>query len=297
MASRAQDYKAKLDALTEQALTLPAEARRAVFSQLEQAAREVKAALVGVDPSSLAASRLQAMKAEIQRIMQSFAQNASSEVGKIEQRMYTDAARSVDATVAAGYGYVPVQPVIDTRTIAIAQGYTADLITGLSHETATQINGALQRAVLGQNTLTQLVAQIGGALEGGTFSGVFGPAGDRSMSIATNEVMRVHSVASFTRIVDLGKRHDGLGKEWLHIPAARVPRVAHVLASGQVRAPNEPFLVGGEELMYPRDPSGSAANTIYCHCLVRPKVSAAQLKPSDREREYLNKLGISVTTA
>ncbi len=43
-------------------------------------------------------------------------------------------------------------------------------------------------------------------------------------------------------------------------------REAHVKAYGQERSPFEKFLVGGEFLAYPGDPSGSAANIIRCRC-------------------------------
>jgi hypothetical protein len=55
--------------------------------------------------------------------------------------------------------------------------------------------------------------------------------------------------------------------------------------------------VEGEELQYPRDPAGSAENTINCHCLMIPHLSDDDLKPSDQERSLLKSLGISVVVA
>jgi hypothetical protein len=43
-------------------------------------------------------------------------------------------------------------------------------------------------------------------------------------------------------------------------------RTDHAIADGQVVSVDEPFLVGGEPLMYPGDPLGSVANTINCRC-------------------------------
>lgn len=42
----------------------------------------------------------------------------------------------------------------------------------------------------------------------------------------------------------------------------------HVAADGQVVGMKEPFQVSGEALMFPGDPSGSAANVINCRCSV-----------------------------
>jgi uncharacterized protein with gpF-like domain len=76
-----------------------------------------------------------------------------------------------------------------------------------------------------------------------------------------------------------------------------VPRIAHILADGQIRQADEPFDVGGEELMYPRDPGGTPENTINCHCLVLPYIDPKLLKPTDQERGLLDSLGISVSTS
>lgn len=51
----------------------------------------------------------------------------------------------------------------------------------------------------------------------------------------------------------------------------------HVSADGQTVNTNEPFYVDGEELDYPGDPSGSAANIINCRCFVTPVISGVNL--------------------
>jgi SPP1 gp7 family putative phage head morphogenesis protein len=49
-------------------------------------------------------------------------------------------------------------------------------------------------------------------------------------------------------------------------------REDHLAANGQVVKINEAFDVGGEALMYPGDPSGSAGNVINCRCTILPVV-------------------------
>jgi hypothetical protein len=294
--SRAQAYAQQLDALTRAAEALTPEAERRILKLLDDANREILADLARSAPDNYNTARLHALKAQVDRVMAEFARQASSQIEATEEQAAQETARSVDAAVAAGTGTLNVQPVLDRAALQVIQGYTSDLITGLTRDASARINAAVQRAYLGGMDLKQLVGQIGSARYGSEFTGIFGRMGEHTVSVAMNEIMRVHSVTAVSRINDLAAQNPNLAKGWRHIPAARVPRVSHLLANGQVVAPDQPFLVGGEELMYPRDPSGSAENTINCHCLVYPVVAKDDLRPSDQERELLKSRGIAVVS-
>jgi len=56
-----------------------------------------------------------------------------------------------------------------------------------------------------------------------------------------------------------------LRREWI---AATTARDSHRDANTQTVGMDEPFIIGGESLDYPGDPSGSAANVINCRCSV-----------------------------
>jgi len=60
-------------------------------------------------------------------------------------------------------------------------------------------------------------------------------------------------------------------KEWLATLDGR-EREAHAEADGQIVNIDEPFIVDGEELMYPGDPAGSAENTINERCTIMPVI-------------------------
>ena len=57
-------------------------------------------------------------------------------------------------------------------------------------------------------------------------------------------------------------------KEWVAVNDNRT-RPAHRHANGQQVPLDQPFNVGGEELMYPGDSNGSASNIINCRCTMR----------------------------
>ena len=52
-------------------------------------------------------------------------------------------------------------------------------------------------------------------------------------------------------------------------------RPEHAAADGQTVLIDQPFIVGGERLMYPGDPAGSAANTVQCRCRAAYKMNFA----------------------
>lgn len=56
-------------------------------------------------------------------------------------------------------------------------------------------------------------------------------------------------------------------REWVASGGERT-RESHDAASGQIVGMNEPFIINGEELMYPGDPNGSAGNVVNCRCAV-----------------------------
>jgi uncharacterized protein with gpF-like domain len=57
-----------------------------------------------------------------------------------------------------------------------------------------------------------------------------------------------------------------LTKVWRALDEPGRTRDAHLAADGQRQPLTVPFTVGGERLMYPGDPSGSAGNVINCRC-------------------------------
>lgn len=87
----------------------------------------------------------------------------------------------------------------------------------------------------------------------------------RARMIARTEVLSSQSAGTFAN--DLQFFYDGMviGKEW-HSTHDNRTRDDHKEADGQVRRFDQPFDVGGEQLMFPRDEAGSAKQVIQCRC-------------------------------
>lgn len=84
----------------------------------------------------------------------------------------------------------------------------------------------------------------------------------RSETIAMTETGEAFSFARHDAMQQAGVTR----RSWLTSGNANV-RPTHQAANGQVRGIDEPFSVGGYELMHPLDPSGPAKEVINCHCI------------------------------
>lgn len=58
-------------------------------------------------------------------------------------------------------------------------------------------------------------------------------------------------------------------------------RPAHAAADGTEVRFNEPFIVDGEPLMFPRDPNGSIENIINCHCEMQIFWKEEEVEPEE----------------
>ena len=124
-----------------------------------------------------------------------------------------------------------------------------------------------------ETTRTQIVNQIiAGQAEG---LGVAEIARDISRALPAITRMRASLIARTETHgaanvgADQAARATGLvlQKEWVAAADERT-RPAHATADGQVVDMDMAFDVGGEKLMFPGDPNGSAGNTINCRCAV-----------------------------
>ena len=85
----------------------------------------------------------------------------------------------------------------------------------------------------------------------------------RAAVIARTET---HSAGNYGSIMQAKDTGLNMAKEWVASSGGRT-RDSHRGADGQTVGIDEPFVVGGERLMYPGDPRGSAAEVINCRCV------------------------------
>lgn len=292
------DFAAKVQELITQSKDLTLDARNKIMEMLDAVRKEIIARLADIDPASFSAAQLNIVKQQIDSLMKTFANQATAVIDDFQSRAFSLGAQTASSPLQLVGLESSSLGQISESSLKIAQAYTADLVQGLSADAAAKLNGAITRAFLGGQSLTDIISQVGRALSDGQgFTGIFSQIGKRAVDVTTNEVLRVQSIAGQARMEDAAARHADLKKQWHHLSIARVPRPGHVAADGQVVAVSDAFLVEGEELMYPRDPNGSPENTINCHCVSAPYFDADALQPSARRKGLLDSVGISVSAA
>ena len=83
--------------------------------------------------------------------------------------------------------------------------------------------------------------------------------------IARTQTTRLENKGRFDAYKAGAEMGYDLVKQWVAVGDDKT-RDAHNHANGQVVDYDKPFIVDGEELMYPGDPNGSAGNVINCRC-------------------------------
>ena len=147
-----------------------------------------------------------------------------------------------------------------------------DLFERLVQEYIITYGGEQIAEDISRTTVTQIMAQI----EAGRQSGIgvaeigknirknaaaIGRA--RSAVIARTET---HSAGNYGALKSADEVGLPMVKEWISDNTPGRTREDHLDADGQTVPKDEPFIVGGESLMFPGDPAGSASQIINCRC-------------------------------
>jgi uncharacterized protein with gpF-like domain len=157
-----------------------------------------------------------------------------------------------------------------TSQINILTDFSADLIRNVSAETIAKINTAVRSGILGGRTPLDTMERINSILGVDNYGRMMTKGVSiRAERIFRTENMRVFNLAHHSQQQAMSGMFPGLLKRWLATGDSRTRDThleAHIRYSNNPIPADEPFVVGGEELMYPLDPAGSPENTINCRC-------------------------------
>jgi uncharacterized protein with gpF-like domain len=143
---------------------------------------------------------------------------------------------------------------------------TRNLMVRTPDEVYRRIIAELGQAVANGESVEQQAARVRHVLDvTGTENW---PA--RARTVSVTEVHRAYNMGGLAAALRVQQQESGpqLIKIWMSRDDSAV-RPAHRLADGQAQFASQPFVVAGEALMSPGDPSGSPWNVINCRCKQR----------------------------
>ena len=233
--------------------------RRGVEKQLSRFADKVMQQAASVPGALEAAKVTNVPSATIERRMERFYMEAGN-------RLFDVGAEAIKA-----YGVsIPRRKELTDDAVRRMQEY----LERVGAQKVTQISETTRQVII---KILQTVVEEGGAIDGAAqrlAEEIPEVSRRRGQVISRTEI-----IPASNKAVDLGARQAGipLDKEWISAQDNRTRRIPrddfdHVDADGQVVDIDEPFVVTGEELMFPGDTSrgASAGNVIQCRCAHAP---------------------------
>jgi len=282
MADDARQFAAEVDQYHEAILNLEQSTIKQALASLDEARAEINGRIAEGGATELDAFRFR----QLQMIISARLHSLQFELTGAEQAAIRQAAalgQEMMSRGAAALGVAPTGVPISSNLVQIASGYAADRITALTAEIQSGITQVLKRAAIGVITPKQAMLEVGKSLNS---PGVFRSIAARAEAIVRTETLMIQAQASQAQMTADAARMSAAGytlkKSWLSARDLRV-RPAHVLADATYNREgttgpipvDQPFIVDGEELMYPHDPAGSPGNIINCRCVSVPVVERA----------------------
>lgn len=264
-------------AARKQAAELPRIQRDAlaeIVRQLQLAEAEVIKALQS-NPTESAQRRLRQLREEIERALHAFQQAATAAATDGADAAWQSAVNSLRAPMnAAGVEVAGVSlsaARINADALMAAKRMLTDRIADLSRRAVDRLNAALLQHVIGASPLSDTITAVQKIMGGVPRA--------RAMTVAYTEIGRVYSIAHQEAMNRDAALLPNLHKRWLQSRKLH-PRRTHVAAHNQIVRYDQPYLVDGEALMFPRDPDGSPGNTINCGCHSIPVVDGSSFGAS-----------------
>jgi hypothetical protein len=199
-----------------------------------------------------------ALQRAIERAMEETALELKKAAGLHQNRAFAFGRASLDSPLgAAGFKVELLAPVINTGQLSAMRTFMTGRMENIAARAVRKINDQLGLVMAGAQDPTAAMNSISVLLQGDR---------GRALTVMRTEIGRAYSVAAQESMEASSRVNPGLKKQWRMSGKIR-RRPTHEAAHGQIRNINKPFDIGGEELMFPRDPNGSLGNTINCGCL------------------------------
>lgn len=192
--------------------------------------------------------------------MTAYGSKATTVLSGLLDDMWAAGTVMVDSALTLGGMYTGFR--ISTSSLEALKDYSNGYLQKLFGDTWYSMKSEINLGILGAQTPQQVAQAIGVAMD----EGIFKHALLRAETITQTEMGRIFSTATQTRMREAAEYVPDLEKQWIHAGHPKEPRLTHVIADGQHVPVKDPFLIGGVQMMYPRDPRAPIAEVIHCGC-------------------------------
>jgi hypothetical protein len=260
-----RSYAKKLREITKRFANLETDTVKRSVALLEQLRKDIIAQLA-TGGTEFDAYWLQQVQGNINDMITGYDALVADLAGSSASQAYTLGGNSVvEPAISGGMRGVFYRP--NQAQLNILIDYSADLITNINSDMRSAINRELVTASLGGKSPLDVMKNITNILGVKNGRSLATGVSARSEKIYRTELGRVYELSAESQRQVSKELEPNLQKRWLSTGDNRT-RDSHLAAHGQIVPVDEPFLVDGEELNHPKDPGGSAGNTINCRCTV-----------------------------
>lgn len=236
-----------------------------VVRLLREAEKRI-AATLAAQPSDYDQWRLPQLKAEIARQLEVFEREAGKRASGAASQAFSAGGQVAGESIAAAGApeIAAMLPGLDTRQLRAMQSFMVGRMEDISAAVANKINSELGLVIIGAQSPGEAINAL---------SKIFKGNRERAITIVRTEVGRAFSIANQQSLEAAVEKVPGLQKQWRRSGKIH-SRADHDAIDGQVQDIDQPFeLPSGEKLMFPRDPTASAKETINCGCESLPYMS------------------------
>lgn len=284
-----RQYAARILKQVKDSIAMEEETIRAAIAAIRSAQKEVAGIIAVTAPEKFKAFHAREIQAALEEPLRDLQDKLTKNLTGAQALA---AERGIDDTqeLLKMVGIDVPRAFVSEEMAAITSQFSADLITNLTSNARGRINTILNTASITGEPTFEVIQKIGANL---TSPSVFKNIFTRAETIARTELNRVGAMVRQSQMSQAAQAVPKLRKYWMAIIDDRT-RPSHFDADndynpeGGTIGPipiDEPFVVGGEPLMFPRDPAGSAANTINCRCVSVPFTPDAEEEIKQEEEK------------
>ncbi len=242
----------------EQGILSGTESMLAILSDLHgQVLTELGKAALG----SFDAYHLRQMLDSIEYQVANYTLRAKAELSGSLSMAWNLGTNLVDAPLAAS-GIHMGSYHLSTAVLDTLKEYSNDYLQNLFSDAWYKVKGEITLGVVGGKTPQEVAESIGKTMDAGQFKNV----ATRAETITRHEMGTVFSKASQLRMEQAAESVPELEKQWIHAGHPFRPRPSHIASHGKHVPVNEPFVIGGVPMMFPRDPKAPLKETMNCGC-------------------------------